>query len=93
MVIRLLTITLYLEGCHSLKEKRQRLAGLKSRLGRESYIAIKESQHQELTQSAEWSILVLADHLAQADQYCNDIESAILENLDARITEFHSEIL
>ncbi len=93
MKILLMTVNLHLEGCQSLKEKRQRLAGTRKKLGRESFVAIRESGFQDQLQKAEWSIVLLAEHAAQASQAVAYVERLLSEELDARITEIRQEVL
>ena len=93
MEIRLLTIRLHLEGCQSLKEKRQRIAGVKKRLGRESFIAIMESGCQDMHQSAELSITIMADYPAQGAQRGAFVENELIQSVDARIADIASEVI
>ncbi len=93
MEIRLVTIGLHLEGSLSLKEKRQRLSGLKTRLGQMAQFAICETDHADLPQSAEWSVVVLAPNKANMSQHLNLLEQMLTEYLDARITHFEQEPL
>lgn len=93
MEVRLITIQLHLEGCSSLKEKRRRLAGVKKRLGRETFIALMESGHQDLHQSAELSITIIADSPAQGAQRRAFVENEIVQHVDARILQMTAEIL
>lgn len=58
MHIALMTVTLMLPGCSSLKEKRQRIGGLHERLGRNPNIAVCESGHRNALDRAEWSFVV-----------------------------------
>jgi len=91
MEIHVLTVTLHLEGCDSLKAKRHRLTGLKKRLGRELFLSVIESNYQDKHQSAEWSLTVIADSPAQSAQRISWVEQAIAEGLDARVLEFSQE--
>ncbi len=93
MEIRLVQVGLHLEGCFSLKEKRQRLSGLKTRLGQLAQYAICESDHADLPQSAEWSIVVLAPNNAVMSRHLSQLELMITESLDARITHFEQQPL
>ncbi|MEE4283615.1 MAG: DUF503 family protein [Pseudomonadales bacterium] len=43
MNIACLTIVFHLHGCQSLKDKRQRLAGLRDRFGKQTQVAVCES--------------------------------------------------
>ncbi len=52
MSLGLLTLSLYLPGCRSLKEKRRRLKPLITRLHREFNISVSETDHHDVWQSA-----------------------------------------
>jgi len=93
MEIQLLTIKLHLEGCQSLKAKRHRLAGVKQRLGRDALLAILESDFQNVHQSAEWSIVIVASNPAQLAQKVAMVEQSVNEDLDARIVSISRERL
>jgi len=93
MEIKLVTIGLHLEGSLSLKEKRQRLSGLKARLGQLQQFAICESDYADLPQSAEWSVVILAANKANMSRHLNLLEQMLTESLDARITHFGHEPL
>ena len=48
----LLSINFHLGGCRSLKEKRQRLSGIRDRYGRPANVAVCESDFQDSHQRA-----------------------------------------
>ena len=52
MPLGILTISIHIPGCTSLKEKRKRLKPLLYRLHREFNISIAEIDHQDVWQSA-----------------------------------------
>ena len=85
MHIAVLTVGLHLEGCASLKEKRQRLVGLRDRFGRLPGVAVCESGDQDAWQRAEWSFVVVAGTRALADRQLADIERFVAESVDARV--------
>ena len=86
MHIAILTLNFHLEGCASLKEKRQRLSGLRDRFGRLPNVAVCESGEPDTMQSAEWSFVVVAGTRALADKQVSEIETFVAESLDARVT-------
>jgi uncharacterized protein YlxP (DUF503 family) len=52
MSLGVLTLTIHIPGCKSLKEKRRRLKPLLARLQREFNISVSEINHQDVWQSA-----------------------------------------
>ena len=53
----LLSINFHLGGCRSLKEKRQRLKGIRDRYGRPANVAVCESDFQDSHQRAQWTFI------------------------------------
>jgi uncharacterized protein len=91
MHIGLLTIQFHLRGCGSLKEKRQRLSGLKDRFGSIKNIAVCESACLDSWDRAQYSFTCVANEakiveasLAKIIDYCST-------SLDAVITEHSLE--
>ncbi len=64
MQVAILTLDFHLEGCSSLKQKRQRLKGLKDRFGRLSHIAVCESDRADCLDKAQWSFAFLSQNKA-----------------------------
>ena len=85
MHISLLTITLRLHGCASLKEKRRRVRGVMSRLAASANLAVCESGHQNDLQTAEWSFVCSALTAALVEQSFDLVERSILERVDGEI--------
>lgn len=83
MHIGLLTLDFHLEGCASLKEKRQRLSGMRDRFGRNSSLAISESDQQDNHQKSQWTCLALADSRRQTEKLLRLVEDYAQQNLDA----------
>jgi uncharacterized protein YlxP (DUF503 family) len=82
--IGLLTVQFHLPGCGSLKEKRQRLACLRDKFGREPRVAICESNFQDDWQRAEWTCVI--------ERQLQLIENFIAEELDAVVTGLEREL-
>ncbi len=93
MHIAVLTLGFHLEGCSSLKEKRQRLSGLRDRFGRLPSVAVCESGEQDALQSAEWSFVVVGATRMLVDRQLADIERFIAESVDARVSRRDLEFL
>jgi hypothetical protein len=92
MHISLLSVQFHLEGCDSLKQKRQRLSGLRDRFGRLPQVAVCESGLQDSWNQAEWSFVVAGDAKIVAKQL-SDIENFCQAELDAVVTGIHREQL
>lgn len=93
MHIGILTLVFQLEGCASLKEKRQRLGGLRERFGRQPNIAVCESGEQDALQRAEWSFVAAAGSRSLVDQLLAGIENHVAQEVDARVLEHSLEHL
>jgi uncharacterized protein len=87
MNIGMLTLTLRLPGCHSLKQKRQRLGGLKDRFGKLSNLAVSESDFHDQHQQAQWCFVSLCQDQASSNQLLDNIEQQIATKTDAVIIE------
>jgi uncharacterized protein YlxP (DUF503 family) len=53
MSVGILTLSIYIPDCHSLKEKRGRIKPILARLHKEFNISVVESDHQDVWQSCE----------------------------------------
>ena len=91
--IALLRLRFHLEGCGSLKEKRQRLAGLRDRFGRLPGIAVCESGAQDSLSEAEWSFVAAATSKQMNDRALADVETFVEQSVDARVTARNLELL
>lgn len=93
MVIAILTLRFQLHGCRSLKEKRQRLSGLREKFGRLPQVAVCESAHQDQWQSSEWSFVIVSTDKRQATQLLDQIQSHTQQSLDAVTSHCHVDWL
>lgn len=91
--IGLLTVRLKLYGCDSLKEKRQRLARLRDRFGREPALAVCESDLQNRLDEAEWSFLAMANDGPLVERQLAGVERFIVEEIDAVVVDIQRESL
>jgi uncharacterized protein YlxP (DUF503 family) len=91
--LAMLTLRFHLEGCASLKDKRQRLNGLRDRFGRMPGIAVCESDLQDSLHQAEWTFVALAGSRKLLDQLIADVETHVAETLDARVAARELEYL
>ncbi|KJS10006.1 MAG: hypothetical protein VR73_00240 [Gammaproteobacteria bacterium BRH_c0] len=87
-----LTITFQLPGCASLKEKRARLRRLADHFGRDSNIAVTESDFHDQWQRGQWSFVIVGEN-----QRIIEARSAAIETychqLDAYVTNSQRQLL
>ncbi len=93
MSIGLLRIEFYVAGCRSLKEKRQRLNGIRERYGRAHNVAVCESAHQDLLQRSEWTFVAASAGRSVVDRALTDIERNLQTTVDAELIDVHREWL
>lgn len=93
MNIGVLTIDFYVAGCRSLKEKRQRLNGIRDRFGRASNVAVCESDHQDLLQRSQWTFVATAAARDVVDRVLTDIERSLQSSVDAELIEVRRDWL
>ncbi len=91
--LSVLTLQFHLEACDSLKDKRQRLSGLRERFGRQPQIAVCESDFADELTRAEWTFVVCASTPQRVDQSINDIDSFCATELEAVITDRQRQAL
>ena len=93
MHIGILTMTISLPGCRSLKEKRQRMGGLHERFGRNPAVAVCESGEFDRLEASEWSFVAVAPSVAKVDSLLGEIEDRLQRTVDGRVMEATRELL
>ncbi|MDR5906988.1 DUF503 domain-containing protein [Franzmannia qiaohouensis] len=93
MHIAVLTLSISLPGCRSLKEKRQRMGGLHERFGRNPAVAVCESGELDRLEASEWTFVVAATTLPKVESLCSEIEEKIQRGVDGRVMEATREVL
>ena len=93
MNVALLRIDFHLSGCRSLKDKRQRLKGIRDRYGRGANVAVCESNHQDSLQRAQWSFVAAASSADVVEQALAEIERNLQMSVDAEVVEVQREWL
>ena len=88
-----LRIDFRLGGCRSLKEKRQRLAGMRERFGRMPNLAVFESDHHDVLNRAQWTFVAGAASAQVAEQLLAGIERDVQELVDAEVVDIRREWL
>jgi len=92
MQIGVLTLRFMLHGCRSLKEKRQRLGGLRDRFGKSPSIAVCESGYQDAHQRAEWTFVAVAQTVRLVEQMLGEIEQRVRDYTDASLVDVVREL-
>lgn len=93
MHISVLTVSLSLPGCRSLKEKRQRIGGLHERFGRNPAVAVCESADHDRLDASEWTFVIAAISLQKIESLCSEIEDKLQRTVDGRVLEVTRERL
>jgi uncharacterized protein len=91
--IGVMTVEFHLDGCRSLKEKRQRLQGIRERFGRAVNVAVCESDHQDLLQRAEWMFVAASAGSDVVERMLADIERNLQASVDAQLINVRREWL
>ncbi|GHO43650.1 DUF503 domain-containing protein [Ktedonospora formicarum] len=87
-------ITLYLPGCHSLKEKRQIIQSLLARIRNHFSVAIAEVEEQDRWQIAKLGVTYVSNNGQHAGEVVEHVRRYIEETRpDIFVTDFQSEIL
>jgi uncharacterized protein YlxP (DUF503 family) len=91
--IAVLQIDFLLRGCRSLKEKRQRLKGIRDKYGRAANVAVCESDHQDVHERAQWSFVAVASNAAVVESTLMEIERSLQLGVDAELVGAQREWL
>ena len=89
----LLQVDFYLAGCRSLKEKRQRLKGIRERYGKTTNLAVCESGHQDTHSRAQWSFIASAADPAVVESTLMELERSLQLSVDAEVVNVQREWL
>ncbi len=87
MVIVLMVVDFHLPGCRSLKEKRHRLTRIRDRFGKNSNVAVCESDYHDEHRQAQWSFVTVGIDRKKVDQTMVEIELFLDTGLDALMTK------
>lgn len=93
MHVGIMTVKFHLNGCRSLKEKRQRLGGLRERFGKAVNVAVCESGHQDSLQRAQWTFAAVASTGVVVEKTLTEILTALELSVDAQLVGVEREIL
>lgn len=86
MVIMVMVVDFHLGGCRSLKEKRHRMTRIRDRFGKQSNLAVCESDYQDIHHLAQWSFIGAGVDRKKIQQTLAQIELYLDTALDAQIT-------
>jgi hypothetical protein len=91
MIVKLLTVDLFIPGCSSLKEKRLALSSLKARLRRRFNVAVAEVDHHDKWQRCELAITTVAVDRRTADLCCDKVFRFIEGDHRVEIADTHQD--
>jgi len=87
VVVGLITWELHLDGCQSLKDKRQILRSLKDRLHQRFNVSAAETDHQDLWQRAELSACTVTPDRRHAEEVLRSADRLVEGANGARILD------
>jgi hypothetical protein len=87
VIVGIVTWELHLNGCQSLKDKRQILSSLKERLHRRFNVSVAETDHQDLWQRAELACCVVAESRRHAEEVLRSADRMVAGEPLARIID------
>lgn len=93
MVIIQLIVQFHLPGCCSLKEKRQRLSGLRQRFGKHPSTAVTESNYQDHLTRSEWTFTIAGNSASSVDPVYSQIENYLHEAIDGYVVNIERHTL
>jgi uncharacterized protein YlxP (DUF503 family) len=93
VVVGLITWELHLDGCQSLKDKRQVLKSLKDRLHQRFNVSAAETDHQDTWQRAELSVCVVSTDRQQVEQVLQAADKLVDGADGARIVDTSTSYL
>ncbi|MBN2345576.1 MAG: DUF503 domain-containing protein [Candidatus Aminicenantes bacterium] len=86
MTIGTLEIDLFGDQFHSLKDKRRLVSSLKERLKNQFNVAVAESDHQDLWQRAQLTVVSLAPGRPDLESTFRQVEDFVCRHYALRIT-------
>jgi uncharacterized protein YlxP (DUF503 family) len=93
MIIGIMTLDLFTENSHSLKDKRHIVSSMKEKLKHKFNISIIESNHQDLWQKIQMTVVMAANRKVMAEKVFNQIEEQIFLNYGVQIVHIKKEYL
>ena len=93
MVIGLLTLDLHFPGARSLKDKRQALRSLETRIRNKFNVSIAEVEHQDLWQRARLAVVTVNTDHAHLESTLQSVEREAATAREIQLLDAHTEIL
>jgi hypothetical protein len=93
MVIGLLTLDLHFPGARSLKDKRQALRSLETRLRGRFSVAVAEVEHQDLWQRARLAVVSVNTDHGHLDSTLAGATTEACQARDIEVLDSHTELL
>lgn len=93
MHVELLAVTFHLPGCRSLKDKRRALSGLRDRFGKQTNMAVCESDFQNEHQRAQWTFIAASSDSSVVDSMLNAVNDFLDSEIDAVVVDVAREEL
>jgi uncharacterized protein len=93
MVIGLLTLDLHFPGARSLKDKRQALRSLETRIRNKFNVALAEVEHQDLWQRSRLAVVTVNTDHGHLDSTLSAVTSEAASARDIELLDAHTEIL
>jgi uncharacterized protein YlxP (DUF503 family) len=93
VVVGVMTWELHLDGCHSLKDKRQVVKSLKDRLHHRFNVSAAETAHNDLWQRAEVTVCVVSNDRAHAESVLRQADRLVEAADGARIVDTSTSFL
>ena len=93
MVIGLLTLDLHFPGARSLKDKRQALRSLETRIRNRHNVSLAEVEHQDLWQRARLAVVAVNTDLGHLESTLSAVAGEAATARDVLLVDQHTEIL
>jgi uncharacterized protein YlxP (DUF503 family) len=93
MVIGLLTLELHFPGARSLKDKRQALRSLETRIRNRFNVSIAEVEHQDLWQRSRLAVVSVNTSHVHLESTLNSVAGEAGSARDILLVDSHTEML
>ena len=93
MVIGLLTLDLHFPGARSLKDKRQALRSLETRLRNKFNVSVAEVEHQDLWQRAKLAVVSVNTDHGHLESTLSHVAGEAHHSRDIEVLDTQTEIL
>jgi uncharacterized protein YlxP (DUF503 family) len=93
MHVLCIAIEFQLPACHSLKDKRRRLGGLREKFGSKPNIAVTESGWHDIHDRARWTFVIVGENQRIIESLGESIHTYVNQSVDALVTHSSREYL